>query len=167
MIFPQQASAQTEASEAAIALHLAANMPVATSLTETDLTLADTFIQWCTANGVRHCPATPATVAAFLLEQRKLDVVESRVVATVEAIETMHDYLSLPNPVATALVRNVLRFAVTIEPPRSWDKAEKISFGLLPSDIQAAITRREQDRDKYLRRRQNELADEIKRHKAS
>ena len=41
-----------------------------------------------------------------------------------------------------------------VEPPRSWPKADKALFVLLPDDVQAIISRRENQRDRELRRLQ-------------
>jgi hypothetical protein len=49
-----------------------------------------------------------------------------------------------------------------IEPPRSWTTEEKERFKSLPRDLQAYLSEREQERDRDVRRRQNEAADERK-----
>jgi hypothetical protein len=46
-----------------------------------------------------------------------------------------------------------------IEPPRSWTTEEKERFQTLPRELQAYLTEREQERDRDLRRRQNEAAE--------
>lgn len=46
-----------------------------------------------------------------------------------------------------------------IEPPRSWTTEEKERFKNLPREMQAYLAEREQERDRDLRRRQNEAAD--------
>jgi hypothetical protein len=45
-----------------------------------------------------------------------------------------------------------------IEPPRSWGHAEKLAFLSLPSDLQRFYVKREAERDREVRRCQNELA---------
>ena len=47
----------------------------------------------------------------------------------------------------------------TIEPPRSWTKAEKEEFATYPREAQEKIARREQERDTAIRRSQNETAE--------
>jgi hypothetical protein len=49
-----------------------------------------------------------------------------------------------------------------IEPPRSWTTEEKERFRSLPRELQAYLSEREQERDRDVRRRQNEAADERK-----
>lgn len=47
----------------------------------------------------------------------------------------------------------------TIEPPRSWTKDEKERFASLPRETQEYIAQREQDREREIRRSQNEAAE--------
>lgn len=49
-----------------------------------------------------------------------------------------------------------------IEPPRSWTKEAKERFAALPRDTQDYIAQREQERDREIRRTQNEVADQRK-----
>ena len=112
------------------------------------------FVDWCAAVGVRHCPAKPSTVAAWVFQARP-----DAVLQTVHAIASLHDFYFKPNPTAAAQVRAALEDKLKIEPPRSWTKNEKVSFAQLPSDVRAAISRREQQRDRELRRLQNETAE--------
>lgn len=49
-----------------------------------------------------------------------------------------------------------------IEPPRSWTKEEKERFKSFPRETQEYLATREQDRDRSVRQRQNELADKEK-----
>jgi hypothetical protein len=60
-------------------------------------------------------------------------------------------------------VRAVLNDVVAVDPPRSWTKEEKAEFATFPIPAQKTISRREQDRERALRQRQNELAEERKR----
>jgi hypothetical protein len=46
-----------------------------------------------------------------------------------------------------------------IEPPRSWTKDEQERFKTFPRELQAYLSEREQERDRDLRRRQNEAAE--------
>jgi hypothetical protein len=46
-----------------------------------------------------------------------------------------------------------------VAPPRSWCAEDRAAFGVLPRGVQAAIARREAERDKALRRLQNETAE--------
>jgi hypothetical protein len=49
-----------------------------------------------------------------------------------------------------------------IEPPRSWSKDEKERFTSLPRDTQAYLAERETERDREIRRTQNEAAEKLK-----
>lgn len=118
------------------------------------------FAEWChQIFKVPSCPAKPATVAAWILEDKGPGYFY---LGTLSAIEAVHDYYGFANPCATAAVRAALEKTLEIKPPRSWTKEEKISFAQLPADIRAAIERRESDRETHLRNRQNELAAAIK-----
>lgn len=50
----------------------------------------------------------------------------------------------------------------TIEPPRSWTAEHKERFASLPRDVQEYVAQREQDRERELRRGQNEHAERLK-----
>jgi len=56
--------------------------------------------------------------------------------------------------------------ASTHAAPRSWTTQEKLLFTGLPVEIQSLIVRRENDREKQLRRAQNEAAELRNRLKA-
>jgi hypothetical protein len=56
-------------------------------------------------------------------------------------------------------VRYAIQNLTNIEPPRSWTNAEKLEFAALPPEIQAALARREADREKAMRQSQNEAAE--------
>jgi hypothetical protein len=49
-----------------------------------------------------------------------------------------------------------------IEPPRSWTKDEKERFTTLPRETQAYLAEREQERDREIRRTQNDAAEKLK-----
>ena len=113
------------------------------------------FIAWCADNGVRHCPAKPATVAAYLMENRAQ---HDLLLDTLAAIGRLHDKFNLANPGATAIVRTVLELSLDDKPPR-WKKHEQELWASLPAEIRFALSRREHERDRELRLRQNEAAD--------
>ena len=113
------------------------------------------YAQWASQKRVRYCPAKPTTVAAFLAERAHLG--EQVALDTAAAIAPLHDVHGLSNPVATATVRDVLAAIVQTDPPRAWPKEDKARFAMLPADIKEIIARREHERDRALRRQQNEL----------
>ena len=49
-----------------------------------------------------------------------------------------------------------------IAPPRSWTKAEKERFATLPRETQEYLAERETERDREVRRSQNETAEKLK-----
>ncbi|HEY7246259.1 MAG TPA: hypothetical protein VH678_20490 [Xanthobacteraceae bacterium] len=49
-----------------------------------------------------------------------------------------------------------------IEPPRSWNAGEKERFRSLPRETQAYLAEREQERDREIRRSQNQAAEKLK-----
>ena len=118
------------------------------------------FIRFCTDHGVRHCPASPASIAAFVHFVGK----DQEALATsLIAIAELHDQHQLPNPTATACVRAALAQTLELTPPRSWTKAEKLLFSGLPAEVRAIVSHRDHQREKEMRRLQNELS-ELKRH---
>lgn len=118
-------------------------------------TFIDLFIDWCSKNGVRHCVARPWVVATFLTEHAHRG--EEFALNVVNAIEALHSHHGQPNPAATQQVRAELDKIIKPQAPRSWTKGEKGMFSSLPSDIRAAINRRERQREWYLGQTRNEL----------
>jgi hypothetical protein len=123
------------------------------------------FLTWCEQQRVRSLPARPTSVAAFAQAQMDRGVPKEKISATLSAIEALHNAAAVGNPIATPVVGTITA-ASTIEPPRSWNKEEKLLFTGLPVEIQRVVARREQDRERELRRAQNSLAEERKRLKA-
>jgi hypothetical protein len=153
-----------DAGEKALATELALVLPaVQSELTPEQRELFQIFAAWCDQKACRKCPAKPWALAAFIIDQEKLGVPAERILATIQAIEAAHDQHGLANPTATAVVRAAMDRILTVDPPRSWPKEDKAAFAMLPAGIREAISRRELQRDRDLRRRQNELAEEKKR----
>jgi len=88
------------------------------------------FNKWAIARQARRCPAKPATVALFALEQADLGVPAQQILAQLDAIERLHDRWGLANPVRTAIVRRVLEGIIKVPPPRSWPTADKVRFAV-------------------------------------
>jgi hypothetical protein len=122
----------------------------------------DRFTHWCRKQVVRELPAKPTTVAAYLQDEIAGGMDVQHALALLAAIEASHDAVGLSNPVRTAAVRQVLDGVVKVDPPRSWPAADKAEFALLPPEIREVIAKREQERDRALRRAQNELAESKK-----
>ena len=117
------------------------------------------FVNYCKTLGVRHCPARPATCAAFAAAEAANGRDAQGICSLLTAIEALHDHHGFSNPVATAAVSAVLDRIVKTEPPRSWAAAERSEWARLPPTIRETITKREKERDIALRRIQNETAD--------
>jgi hypothetical protein len=111
----------------------------------------ETFVRWCNDHGVRSCPATPATVAAFV---RSMGASQKEIAEALAAVGELHDAQGLANPCATAPVRAELTRILEIRPPRSWRRAEQLMFSELPAEIRLVVERRERQRDTELRRLQ-------------
>jgi hypothetical protein len=56
---------------------------------------------------------------------------------------------------------------VKADPPRAWSASDKADWALLPIEIREIVTRREEQRDKELRRMQNEHAAKMKSNEPS
>lgn len=143
--------------ERTLATQIAAPKP---ELSQDTLACIRRFAEWCKTKGVPFCPAAPATVAAYIHQDRR-DLLEE--FATVQAIEAMHDEALLANPCATMAVRHVLGTLYQIDAPRSWPKADRPLFNALPIEVRAVIERRAEQDSKALRRLQNEAA-ELRKH---
>jgi hypothetical protein len=74
-------------------------------------------------------------------------------------IARMHDKFQMPSPVACASVRAILELSMDEKPPRSWKRDEQEQWAYLPAEIRFALSRRQRDFDKEIRRCQNETAD--------
>jgi hypothetical protein len=130
-------------------------------------TRLDAFNKWAISKQARRCPAKPAAVALFILEQADLGVPVQHALAQINAIEQLHDRWSLANPVRTAIVRAALATFIKTDPPRSWPREDKVRFAELDPDIREIISKRENDRDKELRRLQNKVAADLQRQTAT
>jgi hypothetical protein len=113
------------------------------------------FVRWCENQRVRSCPALPTTVAAFWQAQKDRGI---KPYETLLAIEGLHLFAGMANPVQTPVVRSVTESTTPVEAPRSWTKVEKDEFKLLPRHVQEVVSRREFDREKTMRRAQNDAA---------
>jgi hypothetical protein len=114
------------------------------------------FRTWCELNGVRYFPAQPATLAHFVLEHAP-DGIE-QLAETIAAVSRSHFVRGLPNPVATWMVAAAMEHAGDTAPPRSWPKSLKAQFSSLPQTLKHYIAVHDAQREKVLRRAQNEAA---------
>jgi hypothetical protein len=116
-----------------------------------DLELLRPWLAWCKEKSVRHAPAKPHVVAAFIIDQGNVDVLA--------AIDRLHQKFGLSTPVMTAIVGAAIERVIPIKLPRSWPKEDCALVATLPAQVRHRIETREQERDAGLRRKHNELAE--------
>jgi hypothetical protein len=121
------------------------------------------FIAYCKSNNVRHCPARPQTCAAFTKAEAANGRDPQGIVSLLAAVDDLHQHHGLASPTHTQVVRATLDNIIKVDPPRSWPAAEKAEFARLPPTIREIIAKRENNRDRELRRKRSEFA-ELKRH---
>ena len=117
---------------------------------------APMFGRWCELNGVRLCPAAPADVAKFVADCASLGI--ERLWPAVQEISAMHRALGLADPTLGGVAAAAVSDIAGIEPPRSWPGHHKQRFRSLPYDLQLYVAAHEAQREKVLRRAQNEAA---------
>jgi hypothetical protein len=163
LVRKRELAARLDQGEAEIHARIADQLPQPAELDSETLEDLRPWLAWTTARHVRHAPARPYVIAAFIAEQSASGTSTNDILRQLDAVARLHDKFSLPNPVATAAARAVLEREFAFAVPRSWTGPEKEMFVTLPAEIRAAISRREQDRETTLRRAQNNLAAERKR----
>jgi hypothetical protein len=149
----QARAKEIEAAENAIA---ASFRSTAHELSDEMKSLLVPFTRWCAANKVRCLPARPTTIAAYWQAEKDRG---KEPYETLLAIEGLHVFAGLANPVQTPIVRSVTESTIPVDAPRSWTKTEKEEFELLPRHTKQVLLRREKDREKTMRRAQNEAAE--------
>jgi hypothetical protein len=121
------------------------------------------FVKWCDDKNVRSLPAKPATVATYIEDQDRARILGTKfILAILDAVERAHDAAGLANPVRCALPRMAIEQIVKVAPPRAWPKEQKAEWALLPIEIRANLTAREDQRDAWFRKQQNQAAEERK-----
>lgn len=130
--------------------------PLLTALAQARLRDAPMFVKWCELNGVTACPASPASVARFVADCGSLGM--SRLWPAVQEISRMHTALGLADPTVGGAAASAMSANAAIPPPRSWPERFKRRFAALPHDIQVHLASHEAQRERALRRAQNEAA---------
>jgi hypothetical protein len=110
--------------------------------------------RWCEVNGRSPAPAAPADIAAFVEDIAELGI--ERVWPIIQSISAAHAQFGLADPTRTSRVSLAINAVSKIEPPRSWPKEEHELFLQLPYDVQKVVLRREAERDRQVRKVQNE-----------
>lgn len=130
--------------------------PLLTALAQARLRDAPLFVKWCELNGVTACPASPALVARFVTDCGLLGM--TRLWPAVQEISRMHASLGLADPTLGGVAASAMSAIAAIPPPRSWPGAFKRRFDALPYDIQVHLASHEAQRERALRRAQNDAA---------
>jgi len=130
--------------------------PVLAALAQARHHAAPLFARWCDLKGVPFCPASPAAVARFVNDCAALGI--SRLWPAVQDISRLHTSAGLADPTLGGIVATAISAVARIDPPRSWPRQQKLSFRLLPYDIQVFVMAHERQREKALRRAQNDAA---------
>lgn len=117
------------------------------------------FGKWCIVRGVRSLPALPVHVANFITDLAAAEKSVKQIWPMVKEISQTHVSNGLADPTAGGVVGDMINSIALIDPPRSWPAAEKERFGLLPYDVQVFFSYRENQREREIRRAQNEAAD--------
>ncbi len=114
------------------------------------------FATWCDNLGIPALPASPATVGLFIW-QRPADHLADTL-AIVGAVSRAHQARGLADPTLGYAVTSIVNHLASIDPPRSWPKAEHQTFKSLPIELQRFLVKREKERDREVRRVQNDAA---------
>ena len=130
--------------------------PLLAALALARMRAAPMFARWCELNGVCTCPAAPAMVARFVGDCASLGI--EKLWPAVQEISTMHVLRGLADPTLGGVVATAISGVAGIAPPRSWPNDRKQRFELLPYDLQVYVSDHEAQREKALRRAQNEAA---------
>ena len=137
-------------------MNLATANPVLAALALARSRAAPMFARWCELNGASFCPATPAAVAKFVTDCASLGI--GQLWPAVQDISKMHFALGLADPTLGGVVAAAVNDIAAIAPPRSWLNDRKRQFKSLPYDLQVYVAAHETQREKALRRAQNEAA---------
>jgi hypothetical protein len=135
---------------------MVATSPLLAALAQARRREAPMFTKWCELNGVSACPAAPADVARFVADCAALGI--ERMWPAVQEISRMHVALGLADPTLGGVVADSINAIANIVPPRSWPGEHKQRFKSLPYDLQQYVSAHEAQRDKVIRRAQNEAA---------
>ena len=123
-------------------------------LTAQEQQIWHSFVIYAKQRGVASFPASPALVAYFMAH-----VAEEIIAESLQTIVRVHNASGLANPCATAAVLEVLSRRIKLDCPRSFNAADRQLFLQLSPDLQLTVARRERERDRTLRKGQNEIAE--------
>jgi len=130
--------------------------PVLAALAQARMRAAPMFAKWCELNGCSPYPAAPANVARFVSDCAALGI--ERLWPAIQEIAKLHTSAGLADPTLGGVAAAAIGDLAGIDPPRSWPDDRKERFKSLPYDLQVYIAAHELQREKALRRAQNEAA---------
>jgi hypothetical protein len=130
--------------------------PVLAALAQARMRAAPMFVKWCELNGLSPCPAAPAHVARFVVDCAPLGI--ERLWSAIQDISRLHVSVGLADPTLGGVAAEAISDLAGIDPPRSWPAGSKRRFKSLPYDLQVYVANHEAQREKALRRAQNEAA---------
>jgi hypothetical protein len=130
--------------------------PVLAALEQARMRAAPMFVKWCELNGLSPCPAAPAHVARFVVDCAPLGI--ERLWPAIQDISRLHVSVGLADPTLGGVAAEAISDLAEIDPPRSWPAGHKQRFKSLPYDLQVYVAAHEAQREKALRRAQNEAA---------
>jgi hypothetical protein len=130
--------------------------PVLAALAQARMRAAPMFARWCQLNGASWSPAAPADVAKFVTDCASLGI--ERLWPAVQEISKAHVSLGLADPTLGGVAAVAIGEVARISPPRSWPNEHKLRFRSLPYDVQVFLASHDEQRDKAVRRAQNEAA---------
>lgn len=130
--------------------------PVLAALAQARMRAAPMFVKWCELNGLSPCPAAPAHVARFVADCAPLGI--ERLWSAIQEISLLHVSAGLADPTLGGAAATAISNLANIDPPRSWPGDHKQHFRSLPYDLQVYVATHEAQREKALRRAQNEAA---------
>jgi hypothetical protein len=130
--------------------------PVLAALAQARMRAAPMFVKWCELNGLSPCPAAPAHVARFVVDCAPLGI--ERLWPAIQDISRLHVSVGLADPTLGGVAAETISDLAGIDPPRSWSADHKQRFKSLPYDLQIYVADHETQREKALRRAQNEAA---------
>jgi len=114
------------------------------------------FVAWCEAKGLPWRPASPGSVALFVLEHQSLGI--ETLLQILQGISAAHEALAMSDPTTSWSVTSALNRITKLVPPRSWPKAEREMFARLPYALQHYVAMHEDRREREIRRAHNEAA---------
>ena len=128
--------------------------PVLVALAQARMRAAPMFVKWCELNGLSPCPAAPADVARFVSDCASLGM--ERLWPAIQEISRLHASIGLADPTLGGAVAAAISGVARVSPPRSWPADYQRQFKSLPYDLQVYVSARELQRERALRRAQNE-----------